>query len=82
MIKYIFVGDGIWSKWGDYSLCSLTCGGGVQTRSRMCTNPAPNKFGQNCTGNNVDEIMCNAQNCSSKSICVMLCYECSIAVIV
>ncbi|XP_052097131.1 uncharacterized protein LOC127732114 isoform X8 [Mytilus californianus] len=58
-------GNGVWSKWSDYSTCSVTCGGGVQTKSRMCSNRAPNENGHNCSGNNVDERICNTQNCSN-----------------
>lgn len=35
-----------WTKW---SICSASCGGGSQTRSRTCTSPAPQDGGKNCT---------------------------------
>ncbi|CAG2242596.1 unnamed protein product [Mytilus edulis] len=57
-------GNGMWSNWSDYSICSVTCGEGIQTRSRMCLNPASNENGQNCSGNNVDKRNCNTLNCS------------------
>lgn len=62
----MIVEDGMWSAWSDYSSCSLTCGGGVQSRSRSCNDPVPNKYGQNCTGSNLEQIACNNLNCSSK----------------
>ncbi|CAG2241189.1 unnamed protein product [Mytilus edulis] len=64
-VNYHCVRNGMWSNWSDYSICSVTCGGGIQTRSRMCSNPAPNENGQNCSGNNVDERNCNTLNCSN-----------------
>ena len=40
--------DGNYTEWSDWSDCSVTCGGGVQTRSRNCTNPPPRGRGKNC----------------------------------
>ena len=48
--------NGGWSDWGT---CSLTCGGGTQTRT--CTNPTPANGGTNCTGSTSQE--CNTQAC-------------------
>lgn len=27
-----------WTRWGDWSSCSLTCGGGQRYRERLCNN--------------------------------------------
>ena len=33
--------DGGYTDWGEWSSCSTTCGNGVITRSRTCSNPEP-----------------------------------------
>jgi len=48
--------NGGWSGW---SSCSVTCGGGTQTRS--CTNPRPANGGANCSG--ASSRACNTQAC-------------------
>ncbi len=48
--------DGGWSDW---SVCSVQCGGGTQ--SRTCTNPAPSCGGADCAGDSTME--CNTQAC-------------------
>lgn len=50
--------DGGWSSW---SPCSVSCGGGIQTRS--CTNPAPQNGGADCVG--PDTQSCNTQSCGT-----------------
>ena len=54
--------DGVWSEWPDYSNCSATCDGGMQTRTRTCTNPAPSGGGANCSGSDYQCQSCNYYN--------------------
>ena len=54
--------DGGWA-WGEWSSCSASCGGGTQSRSATCTNPAPANGGANCTGSNIETRDCNTQAC-------------------
>ncbi|XP_031569460.1 uncharacterized protein LOC116303960 [Actinia tenebrosa] len=55
--------DGNWSDWGPYGDCSKTCGSGVQTRSRTCTNPKPQGGGKDCEGLAVSSQACNTHKC-------------------
>ncbi|XP_078378153.1 SCO-spondin-like isoform X5 [Oculina patagonica] len=55
--------DGNWTAWGDWDLCSVTCAGGTQSRSRTCTNPPPQYGGQECTGKSKDVRSCNEVSC-------------------
>jgi len=48
--------DGGWTDWG---ACSVSCGGGTQTRT--CTNPPPNECGAVCSG--ASSQACNTQPC-------------------
>jgi len=48
--------DGGWSDW---SSCSVSCGGGTQTRT--CDNPAPSCGGADCDGFSTQD--CNTQVC-------------------
>ncbi|ELU15433.1 hypothetical protein CAPTEDRAFT_224576 [Capitella teleta] len=56
--------DGSWSPWGYWGECSATCGGGLKTRSRTCTNPQPLHDGTQCVGNDRVNITCNILDCS------------------
>ena len=58
--------DGKWSDWGDWSTCSLPCGGGTQDRLRTCTNPPPAFGGAQCTGESNEIRSCNSQPCPGK----------------
>ena len=55
--------DGGWSAWTAWSACSVSCGGGTQSRMRACINPAPANGGANCVGSPTDTQACNTQAC-------------------
>ena len=57
---------GGWSEFEEWSECSTTCGGGTQTRTRSCTNPAPAYDGLDCQGESSETQDCNNQNCPGK----------------
>nr|ADD22403.1 cnidarian egg lectin isoform c [Hydractinia echinata] len=57
--------NGGFSKWGKYGVCSVKCGGGMQSRRRTCTNPSPQYGGLDCTrlGPNSSTRACNEHAC-------------------
>ncbi|XP_018333322.1 uncharacterized protein LOC108742562 isoform X2 [Agrilus planipennis] len=58
--------DGGWSKWSPWQ-CTVTCGGGEGFRTRNCTNPSPNIFGQQCHGSPKSVGTCNDFPCGDIS---------------
>lgn len=62
--------DGDWTAWSTWSSCSASCGGGTQTRTRFCTNPAPDlpNGGLNCVGSATDSQSCNIHACAPAPI--------------
>lgn len=42
--------DGNYTEWSEWSECSASCGGGLQIRTRNCTNPTPQYGGRDCEG--------------------------------
>src|SRR3989344_3744687 len=59
--------DGGWSAWSAWSACSVTCGGGTQTRTRTCTNPVPAYGGGFCVWGRFENQACNTQSCYGAS---------------
>jgi len=57
--------DGQWSEWGAWSACTATCGGGQQTRTRLCNNPAPSGGGSDCAGDSQQTQACNTDACNT-----------------
>ena len=62
----MYIVDGNWSEWNDWATCSVTCGGGVQNRSRTCTNPPPAFGGEPCQGESDETRTCNEDPCPGK----------------
>ncbi|XP_043327363.1 thrombospondin-1 isoform X1 [Cervus elaphus] len=55
--------NGGWGPWSPWDICSVTCGGGVQKRSRLCNNPTPQFGGKDCIGDVTENQICNKQDC-------------------
>ena len=55
--------EGSWGSWRPWSSCSKTCGGGTQTRGRLCDSPAPVYGGGDCRGDQSQEKQCNTHSC-------------------
>ena len=68
---YFFAVDGGFTPYSNYSVCTKTCGTGVQTRTRSCSNPLPLFGGRNCSGTYVESRKCNTQPCPSKHLTVL-----------
>ncbi|XP_023932116.1 uncharacterized protein LOC106156983 [Lingula anatina] len=49
-----------WTSWGS---CSVTCGGGTQSRTRSCTNPTQAGNGLPCSGLTSETQQCNTDSC-------------------
>lgn len=60
---FLIIADGNFTNWGPWGPCSVSCAGGVQMRSRNCTNPPPINNGADCQGPRDETQPCNAQPC-------------------
>ncbi|XP_010877291.1 thrombospondin-1-like [Esox lucius] len=54
---------GGWGPWSLWDACSVTCGGGLQTRQRLCNNPTPKYGGKECQGDDKASQLCAKQDC-------------------
>ena len=53
--------DGQWSDWSPWLQCNVTCGGGIQERYRICTQPKHG--GSDCPGDEKEYQACNTDHC-------------------
>ena len=56
--------DGLWTSWGPWGSCSVSCGDGLQIRERNCSEPAPKFGGRECLG-----FINETQSCYSGTPC-------------
>lgn len=54
---------GAWAEWGPWEPCSVSCGGGHQSRQRSCVDPPPKNGGAPCPGPSHEKVLCNLQLC-------------------
>ncbi|XP_041955132.1 properdin-like [Alosa sapidissima] len=52
---------GAWGAWSSLSECSVTCGVGLQSKTRKCNNPAPKYGGNACLGDHNAYAICIIQ---------------------
>jgi thrombospondin 1 len=55
--------DGNWGLWSAYFPCSVTCGGGIQSRTRYCDSPYLSGGEHYCVGYNIETQICNPGSC-------------------
>lgn len=55
--------DGAWSEYSEWSECSMSCGPGIVTRERTCTNPEPIGSGMECEGESTETKSCLVKEC-------------------
>ncbi|XP_044123231.1 hemicentin-1 isoform X1 [Neovison vison] len=54
---------GGYSLWSTWRACSVTCGKGIQKRSRLCNNPFPANGGKPCQGSDSEMRNCQRKLC-------------------
>jgi len=62
--------DGGWTSWDQWSTCTQSCGDGMISRERTCTNPVPVFGGLECQGQTSNYDTCNVMNCRGMFICL------------
>ncbi|XP_019729253.1 SCO-spondin-like [Hippocampus comes] len=55
--------DGGWGSWSNWTQCTKSCGGGVQSRRRYCDSPTPEGEGNYCEGLGSELKACNTAHC-------------------
>lgn len=59
----LFAVHGGFSQWSAWRSCSVTCGKGIQKRSRQCNSPSPANGGKPCQGSDSEMRNCHNKLC-------------------
>ncbi|XP_008583107.1 PREDICTED: SCO-spondin, partial [Galeopterus variegatus] len=62
---------GAWATWEAWGPCSVSCGGGHQSRRRSCVDPPPKNGGAPCPGASQERAPCGLQPCTGGTDCGM-----------
>ena len=65
--QHIILVDGNWTEWSSWTECSTSCGGGIMSRNRTCSDPEPQFNGLDCSDINTEKDSCNENHCPSKT---------------
>ena len=57
--------NSVFGNWTKYSVCSVSCGGGVQYRMRECDSLPPKYGDENCDGPTSESRSCGEIECPS-----------------
>ncbi|WAR08196.1 TSP1-like protein [Mya arenaria] len=52
-----------WTSWSGWTSCSVTCGTGLQKRSRSCQNPMTSLINDSCSGDPTQFQTCTDKAC-------------------
>ncbi|XP_066504179.1 A disintegrin and metalloproteinase with thrombospondin motifs 7 [Hoplias malabaricus] len=55
--------EGGWGPWSEWSVCTRTCGAGVQNAQRDCNSPVPRNGGKYCLGERLRHKICKREPC-------------------
>ena len=54
----------VWTEWSEWTVCSVTCGGGKRSKTRECVLPDGARSSDLfCEGNGLMEEQCNTNKC-------------------
>ena len=60
----VFLVNGGFTEWTEWSVCTVTCGSGMIERTRECSNPKPANNGSDCFDLNLE-----VKECTMPEIC-------------
>ena len=71
--------DGKYGNWSVWTVCTKSCGGGLQNRTRDCNNPPPSVKRKDCQGLSIETRSCSNSYC--KGLILFSCKILSITIL-